>query len=69
MYMYIFDGTGFTINTGPPIKQEVLEQTPKRCVTLFTYENGLTLRVEQEAKRFVVYSNRPLNQNPDGSYS
>ena len=73
MYTYIFDGVGCKIHTPgisdfSQIKKEVV-QTAGKIVNRSTYPNGLILEVEQTATRIVVYSNRQLIQNPDGSYT
>ena len=69
MYTYIFDGVGFKINTPAVQKAEVLSQAADRNVMRYTYSDGLVLEVEQTVKQAVVYSNRPLVQEPDSSYS
>lgn len=74
MYTYIFEGAGFEIKTPgvsdfSQIKKEIIAQTPERNVFRSTYPTGLVLEVEQDATRTVIYSNRPLTQNPDGSYT
>lgn len=69
MYTYSFDGIGFKINTPPVQKTETLSQAADRIVMRYTYTGGLVLEVEQTVKQAVVYSNRPLVQESDGSYS
>lgn len=73
MYTYIFKGVGFTIKTPgctdcSQIKREVVQSADK-VVNRSTYPNGLVLEVEQKATQTVVYSNRQLIQNSDGSYT
>lgn len=51
------------------VKKELISQTASKIVMCLTYPDGLEFTVEQEAKRTTVYSNRPLVQNPDGSYT
>ena len=74
MYVYIFEGTGFEIKTPgvsdySQIRNEIIEQSASKIVRRSTYPTGLVLEIEQEAKRTVIYSNRPLAQNPDGTYT
>lgn len=74
MYTYIFDGTDMNIRTPnltdfSLVKKELISQTASKIVMRLTYPDGLEFTVEQEAKRTTVYSNRPLIQNPDGSYT
>lgn len=73
MYTYIFDGVGCKINTPSvsslsQIKKEVV-QFPDKIINRSTYPNGLILEIEQKATKTVIYSNRRLIQNPDGSYT
>ena len=51
------------------VRKELISQTASKIVMRLTYPDGLEFTVEQEAKRTTVYSNRPLVQNPDGSYT
>lgn len=74
MYTYIFEGVNAQINTPgisdfSQIKNEVLLQTKEENVLRSTYPNGLILTIQQKLGRTVVYSNRPLTKNPDGSYT
>ena len=74
VYTYIFDGTDMNIRTPnltdfSLVKKELISQTASKIVMRLTYPDGLEFTVEQEAKRTTVYSNRPLIQNPDGSYT
>lgn len=74
MYTYIFEGVGFEIKTPGVtdfslVKNEIIEHSPGRIVRRSTYPTGLVLEIEQEANRIVVYSNRPLTKNPDGTYT
>lgn len=69
MYTYIFDGVGFTLLNPSKPEAEVLSQTAKQIVTRYSYEDGLVLEITQEASRSTILSNRPLVQNPDGTYS
>ena len=74
MYAYIFDGTDMNIRTPnltdfSLVKKELISQTAGKIVMRLTYPDGLEFTVEQEAKRTTVYSNRPLVQSPDGSYT
>ena len=74
LYAYIFDGTDMNIRTPnltdfSLVKKELISQTASKIVTRLTYPDGLEFTVEQESKRVTVYSNRPLIQNPDGSYT
>lgn len=74
MYTYIFDGTDMDIKTPnltdfSLVRKELISQTASKIVMRLTYPDGLEFTVEQEAKRTTVYSNRPLIQNPDGSYT
>ena len=73
MYTYIFEGVGFEIKTPgvtdfSQVKKEIV-QSANKVVNQSTYPNGLVLRIEQEADKVIVYSNRRLLQNPDGSYT
>ena len=73
MYTYIFDGVGFEIKTPgvsdfSQIKKEVV-QTADKIVNRSTYPTGLVLEIEQRASQTIIYSNRPLIQNSDGSYT
>lgn len=73
MFTYVFKGTDCTI-TAPwlsdisQIKKDIV-QTPKRNTMKATYPNGVVLEFEQTATETIVYSNRPLVQNSDGSYT
>lgn len=74
VYTYIFDGTDMDIKTPnltdfSLVRKEVISQTASKIVMRLTYPDGLEFTVEEESKRVTVYSNRPLIQNPDGSYS
>lgn len=74
MYTYIFDGADMDIKTPnltdfSLVRKELISQTASKIVMRLTYPDGLEFTVEQEAKRTTVYSNRPLVQNPDGSYT
>ena len=74
MYTYIFDGADMDIKTPnltdfSLVRKELISQTSSKIVTRLTYPDGLEFTVEQEPKCVTVYSNRPLIQNPDGSYS
>lgn len=74
MFTYIFEGVGFDIETPgvsdfSQIKQEIIEQTASKVVRRSTYPTGLVLEIEQETNRTIIYSNRQLTQNPDGSYT
>lgn len=73
MYTYIFDGVGCKIYTpgctdASQIEREVV-QTAGRTINRSTYPNGLVLEIDHTATGCVIYSNRPLTQNPDGSYT
>ena len=74
VYTYIFDGADMGIKTPnltdfSLVRKELISQTASKIVMRLTYTDGLEFTVEQEAKRTTVYSNRPLVQNPDGSYT
>lgn len=74
VYTYIFDGADMDIKTPnltdfSLVRKELISQTASKIVMRLTYPDGLEFTVEQEAKRTTVYSNRPLVQNPDGSYT
>lgn len=74
VYAYIFDGADMNIKTPSLtdfllVKKELISQTANKIVTRLTYPDGLEFTVEQESKRVTVYSNRPLIQNSDGSYT
>lgn len=73
MYMYIFDKAGFEIRT-PGISdfsqiRKSIKQYPDRVVNRSEYPTGLILEIEQKSDQTVVYSNRRLLENPDGSYT
>ena len=74
MYTYIFDGTDMDIKTPnltdfSLVRKELISQTASKIVMRLAYPDGLEFTVDQESKRVTVYSNRPLIQNPDGSYT
>lgn len=75
MYMYIIEpGVECKIYTpgisdADHVHKEVIQQTPEKNIIRSTYSNGLVLEMHQEASRITVYSNRLLEQNPDGSYT
>lgn len=73
MYTYVFDNVGFEIKTPgvsdfSQIKKEIV-QLPDKIINRSTYPTGLVLEIEQKANQTVIYSNRQLIQNPDGSYT
>lgn len=74
MFTYVIENTSFDLKTPgisdpSQVKREIIEQTASKTVTRFTYSTGLVLEVDQQAKRNILYSNRPLIKNPDGSYT
>lgn len=73
MYMYVFDGADGRINTPgvsdfSQIKKEIVQMADK-IITRATYPTGLVLDIEQKSNQTIIYSNRQLIQNPDGSYT
>lgn len=73
MYMYIFEGVGCKIIT-PGIKdfsqiKKSIKQYPDKIVNRSEYPTGLILEIEQKVNRTIIYSNRRLIENPDGSYT
>lgn len=73
MFVYVFEGVGFEIKTPgvsdfSEIKKSV-KQYPGRIVNRSEYPNGLILEVDQRPEKTIVYSNRPLIHNQDGSYT
>ena len=73
MYTYIFEGVGGKIHT-PGVSdfskiRKSIKQYPDRIVNRSEYPNGLILEIDQGANQTVVYSNRRLIENPDGSYT
>ena len=73
MFAYVFEGVGFEIKT-PGVSdfsqiKKYVKQYPDRVVNRSEYPNGLVLEVDQRATQTIVYSNRPLVHNPDGSYT
>ena len=75
IYTYVLDSGKLNIHTPSGgndlnnIKKEILSHTSTEIVTRATYPDGLVLEIHQKANQIVVYSNRQLTENPDGSYS
>lgn len=74
MFIYIVqNGAKLKIDTPwmtdfSKIKKEILQSSEKNVVKM-EYPNGLVLDIEQKADQITVYSNRPLIENPDGSFT
>ena len=72
MYTYIVENGKLDIHT-PWLKDNLLVKKqvihrPGSIITKFKYPNGWQVEIHQTAKRFVIFSNCELVQNPDGSY-
>lgn len=73
MFMYIVESGKLKINT-PGIKNlsQVKTQTIQKADCIFMqsdYPGGWHIEVEQRANRIVLYSNKQLVQNEDGSFN
>lgn len=51
------------------IKNAVLLHTPEVIIEHYEYPNGAKIKLEKTAKLTVVYTNKPLIQNIDGTFS
>ena len=75
MYVYSVKG-GKTLTIHTPhcqnfseVKNTIREQSQDKMVMRSEYPDGLTLEIIQTVQEVVVYSNRELTENPDGSFS